>query len=91
MVKENRTLEGNSKHYIDNLYTEKVVKIPGKQLSTNDFTNSYKDKLDMLEQVELPDNLVSTVTPNVNNIWVGTEEEYNAIAEKDSKILYFIK
>lgn len=51
----------------------KVDKVTGKGLSTNDFTNADKAKLD--------------ATPT---FWVGTQAEYDAIADKDSKTFYYI-
>lgn len=42
-------LEESINNEIASLDTKKVDKIFGKQLSTNDFTNSYKNKLDRLE------------------------------------------
>ena len=50
--------------------SKKVDVVAGKGLSTNDFTNAYKEKLDNLENFELPDSGVTagsytkvTVTP----------------------------
>ena len=42
------TLNGQS---VDDMIDDKVDKVDGKGLSTNDFTNEYKDKLDGLENI----------------------------------------
>lgn len=41
-----KTLWENAKAYIDDLYTQKVDAIPGKQLSTNDYTDEDKERVD---------------------------------------------
>ena len=36
---------------IDKILNDKVNKIPGKDLSTNDFTNEYKKKIDSMQRL----------------------------------------
>lgn len=43
-----------NKKYVDTAAATKVDKVDGKQLSTNDFTNESKEKLDSLENYTLP-------------------------------------
>lgn len=56
------------KEKIDALLNNKVDKVTGKGLSTNDFTNEYKTKLDNLENVTIDfattgdiDNIITEV------------------------------
>lgn len=51
----------------------KVDKVAGKGLSTNDYSDADKAKVE--------------ATPT---FWVGTQAEYDAIANKDSKTFYYI-
>jgi hypothetical protein len=39
----------NVKQMLDNLYSTKVTSVPGKGLSSNDFTDEYKNKIQDLE------------------------------------------
>lgn len=64
-----------SKTEADTLYNEKVDKVNGKDLSTNDYTNDDKDKL--------------TTLPTI--VVLESEEAYNDLDEKDSNTLYLIK
>ncbi len=43
---------GDMKKMVESIDTNKVQKIPGKELSANDFTNEYKKKLDSLENYD---------------------------------------
>lgn len=47
---------------IDKILFEKVDKVPGKGLSENDFTNKYKQKIDMLQNIYKFKGSVSTLT-----------------------------
>lgn len=48
-----QTLWENVKLYIDSLYDTKVDKVDGKQLSTNDFTDTLKVKLESLQNATI--------------------------------------
>ena len=43
-----------TKQYVDDAAATKVDKVEGKQLSTNDFTNEYKTKIDNFKPYTLP-------------------------------------
>lgn len=66
----------------------KVDIVTGKGLSTNDFTNDYKTKLDGLNNYTLP--AATSTTLGGVKIWNGTQAQYDAITTKDSQTLYFI-
>ena len=58
---------------LDAAITNKVDKVAGKGLSTNDYTTAEKNKL--------------AATPS---FWVGSQAEYDAIANKDTNTFYYI-
>lgn len=65
------------------LSKNKVDKVNGKDLSTNDFTNEAKNKVD-----EIPDNF-----KYIQHI-VLTQAEYDALSstqKADTKVFYYIK
>ena len=67
---------------IDNALHEKVNKISGKDLSSNDFTNEYKNKIDKLSNmfnvkgtVETVQDLHNILNPKVNDAYLVLSEE----------------
>lgn len=55
----------------------KVEKIPGKGLSTNDFTNAYKSKLDNLDNKAGAGVFIQTTEPaqaKEGDIWLDTSD-----------------
>lgn len=58
----------------------KVDKVTGKGLSTNDFTDVYKNKVNSSVQCSAYDNIV-----------VVTQDEYDALESPDSRTLYQIQ
>lgn len=50
----NHNLDMVTKKYVDDAAAAKVDKVEGKQLSTNDYTNEEKEKLNSLEKYTLP-------------------------------------
>ena len=76
----NNTIINNyyTKEDINNTIKNYVEKIDGKGLSSNDFTNTDKEKLDSLTNTP---NSNHTIITNVTNI---TEEEYHPIVNGDS-------
>lgn len=74
----------------------KVDKVEGKGLSTNDFTNEYKNKIDTIEagNVDLSGYAKKTDIVDFKRCIVLTQTEYNALSDEEKKrddTLYFIK
>lgn len=91
---------------------KKVDKVDGKELSSNDFTDEYKEKLDSIAayaEVNVqadwaeddnssdsyinnkPTNLVSMLNRITSYyVWVGNEEEYEALEQKYSNVIYIV-
>lgn len=80
----NLELPANAEHYdikvantnnkiIDEKLYEKVDKIPNKGLSTNDFTDGYKKKVDNFVEHEKGDSAYQIA---LNNGFIGTEQEW---------------
>ena len=57
----------NVKQMLDDLYDTKVASVPGKGLSTNDFTDAYKNKVDALD----------------NKIQFSTYQEFPSIGQEN--------
>lgn len=76
---------------LDNLQQNKVTSIPGKGLSTNDFTNEYKQKIDNIQDqiefstyAEFPtigkeDILYIDKQQNISYLWNNTSKTYTSI------------
>ena len=56
------TVANTNNQIIDTQLGNKVEKVPGKGLSTNDFTNNYKNKIDTLQNIYRFMGTVSTAT-----------------------------
>lgn len=81
----------NVKQMLDDLYSTKVETIPGKGLSTNDFTDAYKEKIDSIKNqiyfstyLEFPnvgeeDILYIDKDNNVSYLWDDTNKIYKSI------------
>lgn len=74
----------------------KVDKVEGKGLSTNDFTNEYKNKIDTIEagNVDLSGYAKTSDIADFKRCIVLTQTEYNALSDEEKKrddTLYFIK
>lgn len=67
----------------------KVDKAIGKQLSTNDFTNELKSKLDTLQPITIDDDLDDTSTNPVQNkaIYSAFEEYDEIVGNKVDKVV----
>lgn len=68
----------------DNILYSKVDKIPGKELSTNDFTNAYKKKIDSMQtlyrfksSVETINDLSSIENKNIGDVYKCKSDSYN--------------
>lgn len=103
----NLELPANAEHYdikvantnnriIDEKLYEKVEKIPNKSLSTNDFTNGYKQKLDSLknyDDTQTKKNISNiqkeqtTQNTDISNIKKEQETQNTNIEENNSKIV----
>lgn len=103
----NLELPANAEHYdikvantnnkiIDEKLYEKVEKIPNKSLSTNDFTNGYKQKLDSLKNYDDTQTKKdisniqkeqTTQNTNISNIKKEQEVQNTNIEENNSKIV----
>lgn len=69
--------------------TDKVDKIPGKVLSSNDFTNEYKSKLDNLESLDFSMEGITHIGDDIPPsddyvLWVDTNEESGAVMRADA-------
>lgn len=81
----------NVKQMLDDLYSTKVETVPGKGLSTNDFTDAYKEKIDSIKNqiyfstyLEFPnvgeeDILYIDKDNNVSYLWDDTNKIYKSI------------
>lgn len=81
----------NVKQMLDDLYSTKVETVPGKGLSTNDFTDAYKEKIDSIKDqiyfstyLEFPnvgeeDILYIDKENNVSYLWDDTNKIYKSI------------
>ena len=78
-----------TKQYVDNAAEAKVDKVEGKHLSTNDFTDEYKDKLEQLNVVQVSE-IPTASAANVGNIiqYIGvTDSSYtNGFFYKNEEI-----
>ena len=82
---ENYDVEvANTNNTIDAQLSNKVDKVVGKSLSTNDFTNEYKKKVDSLQtlyrfkgNVETLTELNSKTDNNVGDVWKCLEDSNN--------------
>lgn len=103
----NLELPANAEHYdinvantnnkiIDEKLYEKVEKIPNKSLSTNDFTNGYKQKLDSLKNYDDTQTKKdisniqkeqTTQNTDISNIKKEQETQNTNIEENNSKIV----
>ena len=103
----NLELPANAEHYdikvantnnkiIDEKLYEKVEKIPNKSLSTNDFTNGYKQKLDDLknyDDTQIKKDISNiqkeqtTQNTDISNIKKEQETQNTNIEENNSKIV----
>lgn len=79
IMKDNKTLEQAHDELLDNL-DDKVDKETGKTLTTNDFTNTYKQKLESLQDH----------TQDVQNLQANKADKTNVYTkqEVDSKIAH---
>ena len=73
---------------LDEKLYSKQGKVPGKGLSTNDFTNAYKNKLDGLKNYDDTDikNSISTINKKIEQIDSKNEEQDSAIEENANKL-----
>ena len=69
---------GDMKKMVESIDTNKVQKIPGKELSANDFTNKYKKKLDSLENYD--DTEVKQNMLDIEEELEKTKKEFNDYA-----------
>lgn len=81
----------NVKQMLDDLYSTKVETVPGKGLSTNDFTDAYKEKIDSIKDqiyfstyLEFPNVgeeniLYIDKDNNVSYLWDDTNKIYKSI------------
>lgn len=72
-----KPLSANQGRLLNNAVNNKVDKISGKGLSTNDFDNEYKSKLD---------NIKSTVTP----LYLGSNQKGTLIQIKNENVTWLI-
>lgn len=78
----------------------KVDKVAGKGLSTNDFTDEYKENLDNQSGTNTGDQDLSALIDNSTDTYTSevkiqhvvslTQAEYDAIATPDENTLYYI-
>lgn len=66
---------------IDTVLWEKVDKTPGKGLSENDFTNKYKQKIDMLQKIYSYKGSVASLTKLNEITGQKNGDIYNVISE----------
>ena len=69
--------------------SNKVDKVPGKNLSSNDFTDDYKTKLDNLESLDFSMKGITHIgdedPPSEDYVlWVDTDEEQSAVMRADA-------
>ena len=83
------SLDVVNKQYVDNAAEAKVDKVEGKHLSTNDFTDEYKNKLEQLNVVQVSE-MPTASAANVGNIvqYIGvTDSSYtNGFFYKNGEI-----
>ena len=84
---------------LDNLYDTKVTSIPGKGLSTNDFTDTYKNKIDDLENKiqfstyqEFPNIGQENVlyidkTNKVSYLWDPVSKSYDSVTFDEEEVI----
>ena len=81
----NHELDMVTKQYVDSAAEAKVDKVDGKQLSTNDFTNEYKEKLEQSYIVQV------TTLPIANEENVGMIVQYVGVTDDSYTNGFFYK
>lgn len=89
----------NVKQMLDNLYDTKVTSVPGKGLSTNDFTDAYKTKVDDLDNKiqfstyqEFPNIGQENVlyidkTNKVSYLWDPISKSYDSVTFDEEEVI----
>lgn len=89
----------NVKQMLDDLYDTKVTSVPGKGLSTNDFTDAYKTKVDDLDNKiqfstyqEFPNIGQENVlyidkTNKVSYLWDPISKSYDSVTFDEEEVI----
>lgn len=89
----------NVKEMLDSLNTNKVSTVPGKGLSTNDFTDEYKNKIDALDQQlvfstyqEFPtigreNTLYIDKTNKTSYLWDPVQKSYDSVTFDEQQVI----
>lgn len=80
-----------TKQYVDNAASAKVDKVEGKQLSTNDFTNEYKTKLEelnILQVSEIPAATEENAGQIIQYIGVTNDSYTNGFFYKNENLIW---
>ena len=89
----------NVKEMLDSLSTNKVDTVPGKGLSTNDFTDEYKNKIDALDQQlvfstyqEFPtigkeNTLYIDKTNKTSYLWDPVQKSYDSVTFDEQQVI----